>query len=75
MGLPCFFAKKVRLDIANNNGTIDYPSLTYGDIISSINKTGLWLCNDLRLKNQIEKEKRCAKKELGTFVSNMALIR
>ena len=66
-GLPYFFAQKVRLDIANNEGTIDYPSLTYGNIISSINKTGLWLCNDLRLKNQIEKEKRYAKKELGTF--------
>ena len=57
-GLPYFFAQKVRLDIANNEGTIDYPSLTYGDIISSINKTGLWLYNDLRLKNQNEKEKR-----------------
>ena len=56
--LPYFFAQKVRLDIANNEGTIDYSSLTYGDIISSINKTGLWLCNDLRLKNQIEKEKK-----------------
>ena len=67
VGLPYFFAQKVRLDIANNEGTIDYPSLTYGDIISSINKTSLWLCNDLRLKNQIEKEKRYDKKELGTF--------
>ena len=66
-GLPYFFAQKVRLDITNNDGTIDYPSLTYGDIISSINKTSLWLCNDLRLKNQIEKEKRNAKKELETF--------
>ena len=50
-----------------SGGTIDYPKLTHGDIISSINKTGLWLCNDLRLKNQIEKENRFAKKELGTF--------
>ena len=66
-GLPYIYTQKVRLDIANNDGTIDYPSLTYGDIISSINKTGLWLCNDLRLKNQIEKEKRYAKKELWTF--------
>ena len=75
VGLPYFFAQKGRLDIANNDGTIDYPSLTYVDIISSINKIGLWLCNDLRLKNQREKEKRYAKKELGTFVNNMALIR
>ena len=52
-----FLPQKVRLDIANNDGTINYPSLTYGDIISSINKIGLWLCNDLRLKNQIEKKK------------------
>ena len=67
-GLSYFFAQKVRLDLANNDdGTIDYPKLTYGDIISSINKTGLWLCNDLRLKNQLEKEKRYAKIELGTF--------
>ena len=51
-GLPYFFAQKVRLELANNDdGTIDYPKLTYGDIISSINKIGLWLCNDLRLKN------------------------
>ena len=64
--LPYFFAQKVRLELANNDdGTIDYPKLS--DIISSINKIGLWLCNDLRLKNQIEKEKRYAKKELGTF--------
>ena len=67
-GLLYFFAQKVRLDLANNDdGTIDYPKLTYGNIISSINKTGLWLCSDLRLKNQIEKEKRYAKKELETF--------
>ena len=66
-GLPYFFAQKVRLDIANNEGTIDYPSLTYGNIISSINKKSLWLYNDLRLKNQIEKEKRYTKKELETF--------
>ena len=31
VGLPYFFAQKVRLDIANNDGIIDYPSLTYGD--------------------------------------------
>ena len=48
--LPYFFAQKVRLELANNDdGTIDYPKLS--DIISSINKIGLWLCNDLRLKN------------------------
>ena len=62
-GLPYFFAQKVRLDMANNDRTIDYPNLTYGDIISSINKTGLWLDNDLRLKNQIDKEKTYAKEE------------
>ena len=65
-GLPYFFAQKVRLDMDNNDKTIGYPSLTYGDIIFSINKI-LWLCNDLRLKNQMEKEKRYAKKEQGTF--------
>ena len=60
VGLPYFFAQKVRLDIVNNDGTIDQPSLTYGDIISSINKIGLWLCNDLRLKkSDREREKIC----------------
>ena len=49
--------------MANNDRTIDYPNLTYGDIISLINKTGLWLDNDLRLKNQIDKEKTYAKEE------------
>ena len=51
VGLAYFFAQKVRLDIAKNDGTIDHPNLTYEDIISSINKTSLCLCNDLRLKN------------------------
>lgn len=34
---------------------------------NSLNKTSFWLYNDLRLKNQIEKDKKYAKKELGTF--------
>ena len=49
--------------MANNDGTIDHPNLTYDDIKSSINKTGLWLYDDLRLKNQIDKEKTYAKEE------------
>ena len=44
--------------VPNNDGTIDYSSLTYGDIISSINKTGLWLCNDLRLKKSDRERKK-----------------
>lgn len=67
-GLPRLFAEKVRTKIKDRfNGQIPYDNLTYGDLISFINVTGLDLCTDLKLKSFIKKDKLQSKRELGSF--------
>ncbi|XP_070025069.1 uncharacterized protein [Nicotiana sylvestris] len=67
-GLPRLFAEKVRNKIKNRfNGSITYDNLTYGDLISFINVTGLELCTDLKLKSLIKKDRLQSKAELGSF--------
>nr|XP_009625524.1 uncharacterized protein LOC104116384 [Nicotiana tomentosiformis] len=67
-GLPRLFAEKVRTKIKDRfNGKISYDNLTYGDLISFINVTGLDLCTDLKLKSLIKKDRLHSKIELGSF--------
>ncbi|XP_016509474.2 uncharacterized protein LOC107826943 isoform X1 [Nicotiana tabacum] len=67
-GLPRLFAEKVRNKIKDRfNGSIPYDNLTYGDLISFINVTGLDLCTDLKLKSLIKKDRLQSKAELGSF--------
>ncbi|XP_060182441.1 uncharacterized protein LOC132612122 [Lycium barbarum] len=67
-GLPSLFAKKVRTKIKDRfNGRIPYENLTYGDIISYINVTGLDLCTDLKLKHFLKKDQQQSRKDLGSF--------
>jgi len=55
--LPPLFADKVRTKIQDHNdGRIPYSSLTYGDLVSTINIVGLELCTDIKLKHQLKKE-------------------
>ena len=65
-GLPHYFAYKVREKLFEK-GHIDYVQITYGEIICTIQKVGLNLCNDLRMTHQLEKERKYAKLELGNF--------
>ncbi|XP_060177906.1 uncharacterized protein LOC132607847 [Lycium barbarum] len=66
--LPSLFTEKVRTKIKDRfNGRIPYENLTYGDIISYINVTGLDLCTDLKLKNFLEKHQQQSRKDLGSF--------
>jgi hypothetical protein len=65
-GLPKYFAHKVREKL-NNDGHNDYTNLTYGEIINAIKHIGLNLCNDIRLTNQLKKDMKYAKQELGSF--------
>ncbi|XP_059281056.1 uncharacterized protein LOC132034705 [Lycium ferocissimum] len=67
-GLPSLFAEKVRTKIKDRfNGRIPYENLTYGDIISYINVTGLDLCTDLKLKHFLKKDQQQSRKDLGSF--------
>ena len=55
-----YFAYKVREKLFEKGHT-DYAQTTYGEIICTIQKVGLNLCNDLRMTHQLEKERKYAK--------------
>ncbi|XP_047260672.1 uncharacterized protein LOC124893879, partial [Capsicum annuum] len=64
-GLPPLFADKVRTKLKDRfEGQIPYDILTYGDLVSFITTTGIELCTDLKLKQQI---KQNSKYGLTTF--------
>ena len=44
--LPPIFAHKVKQELMGKNDSIDYDNLTYGDILSTIKKLGINMCND-----------------------------
>jgi hypothetical protein len=66
-GLPNLFAHKIRAMLSNFNGIIDYDTLTYGDIISTIKQEGLKMCIEQRIAKQQRDNKRKAKYEMGNF--------
>jgi hypothetical protein len=53
--------------LSNSNGIIDYDTLTYGDIISTIKQEGLKMCIEQRIAKQQSDNKRKAKYEMGNF--------
>lgn len=46
---------------------IDYSNLTYGQLISNCINEGLALCNDIKLQNQLKKQSKTKKHQLGEF--------
>ena len=48
-GLPPIFAHKIKQELIGKNDSIDYDNLTYGDILSTIKKLGINMCNDEKL--------------------------
>ena len=47
--LPPIFAYKVKQELMSKNDSIDYENLTYGDILSTIKKLDINMCNDEKL--------------------------
>ena len=70
-GLPPIFAHKVKQELMGKNDSIDYDSLTYGDILSTIKKLGINMCNDEKLLKHQLKNKRKANMKWVIFVNNM----
>jgi len=67
-GLPNLFAEKIRNKLREKyNNHIPYKELTYGELISYINKEGLTICSNLRLNAKLKKDKITGKNELGDF--------
>ena len=49
------------------NDSINYNNLTYGDILSTIKKIGINMCNNEKLLKHQLKNKRKVKYEMGNF--------
>ena len=72
-GLPNLFAHKIREELSKNSEFINYDDLTYGEIISQIQKIGMKMCIDHKITKQVNKDKNKAKYELGTFCEQYGL--
>ncbi|KAH9763843.1 hypothetical protein KPL70_001312 [Citrus sinensis] len=67
-GLPTLLGEKVRNSIkALYDNRIPYDELTYGELVSFVNKEGLKICQDLKLQKRLKQELRRSKQELGGF--------
>ncbi|GAV74657.1 LOW QUALITY PROTEIN: MP domain-containing protein [Cephalotus follicularis] len=67
-GLPTLFAEKIKNKYREKHkGVVPYEQLTYGDIVSTITKTGLEICYDIKMSKQIKKDSKTYKKDLGDF--------
>ena len=53
------FAHKVKEELTDKSGTINYDDLAYGDIFSTIKKLGINMYNDQKmLKQQLKNSKK-----------------
>ncbi|KAH9704619.1 hypothetical protein KPL70_011539 [Citrus sinensis] len=67
-GLPTLLGEKVRNSIkALYDNRIPYDELTYGELVSFVNKEGLKICQDLKLQKRLKEELKRSKQELGSF--------
>ncbi|KAH9696764.1 hypothetical protein KPL71_023319 [Citrus sinensis] len=67
-GLPTLLGEKVRNSIKTLfDNRIPYDELTYGELVSFVNKEGLKICQDLKLQKRLKQELRQSKQELGGF--------
>uniref|UniRef100_A0A0R0GA86 Polyprotein n=1 Tax=Glycine max TaxID=3847 RepID=A0A0R0GA86_SOYBN len=74
-GLPRSLGDKVRDKIRSQfvNGDIPYESLSYGQLISYVQKVALKICQDDKIQRQLSKEKTQTKKDLGSFCEQFGL--
>ncbi|KAL2492687.1 putative reverse transcriptase domain [Abeliophyllum distichum] len=66
-GLSKLFAERVRNVIKDEHSNLSYDDLTFGKIIGFINKEGLSLCNDFKLKVKLKSDRMEGRKSLGSF--------
>ncbi|KAH9786939.1 hypothetical protein KPL71_010432 [Citrus sinensis] len=58
-GLPTLLGEKVRNSIkALYDNRIPYDELTYGELVSFVNKEGLKICQDLKLQKRLKMNKK-----------------
>lgn len=69
-GLTKLFAAKVRERLVRENNTNerDFQRLTYGDLITTINREGISISTDLRLKEKLKNKNKLLEKSSEIFV-------
>ncbi|KAH1079721.1 hypothetical protein GYH30_057283 [Glycine max] len=74
-GLPRSLGDKVRDKIRSQsaNGDIPYENLSYGQLISYVQKVALKICQDDKIQRQLAKEKAQTKRDLGSFCEQFGL--
>ncbi|KAL5130726.1 polyprotein [Glycine soja] len=74
-GLPRSLGDKVRDKIRSQsaNGDIPYESLSYGQLISYVQKVALKICQDDKIQRQLAKEKAQTKRDLGSLCEQFGL--
>lgn len=66
--LPKLFTKRVKNAVKKeNDNTIPYQDLTYGELVNFVNQEGLALCNNLKLKTKLKSKRSESCIELGSF--------
>lgn len=66
--LPKLFTKRVKNAVKKeNDNTIPYQDLTYGELVNFVNQEGLALCNNLKLKTKLKSKRLESCIELGSF--------
>ncbi|QHO49641.1 uncharacterized protein DS421_1g15740 [Arachis hypogaea] len=74
-GLPKSLGDKVRDKICSStpDGIIPYDELSYGQLISFIQKVALKICQDDKIQRQLAREKTQNRIDLGTFCEQFGL--
>ena len=74
-GLSRSLGDKVRDKIRSQsaNGDIPYENLSYGQLISYVQKVALKFCQDDKIQRQLAKEKAQTKRDLGSFCEQFGL--
>uniref|UniRef100_A0A0R0K963 DUF7746 domain-containing protein n=1 Tax=Glycine max TaxID=3847 RepID=A0A0R0K963_SOYBN len=74
-GLPRSLGDKARDKIHSQsvNGDISYENLSYGQLISYVQKVALKICQDDKIQRQLAKEKAQTKRDLGSFCEQFGL--
>ena len=69
-GLPFHFGEQIRNKIREEyNDQIPYQNLSYGEIISYIQKQWMQMCTAKRLQAQLKKEQKLTNRTLASFCS------
>ena len=66
VGLPFHFGEQVRNKISLNANTL-LKNLSYGELVSYIQKQGMQMCTAKRLQSQLKKEQKLTNKPLASF--------